>query len=115
MQRAADLIREQLSDASFGVQAFAECMCISRSVLLKKIEALAGEPPSELIKRARLRRGAELLLAHAGNVSEIALEVGFGNPGYFSECFRKEFGITPTGYQQSVQNPAAGDAGSSLP
>jgi signal transduction histidine kinase/DNA-binding NarL/FixJ family response regulator len=108
VQKAAEVIREHMSDPAFGVEAFAEDMCASRSLLLKKVEALTGESPSQLIRKARLKRAAELLAAHAGNIAQVALEVGFSNPAYFSECFRKEFGLTPSQYHHTVQNPPAG-------
>jgi signal transduction histidine kinase/ligand-binding sensor domain-containing protein/DNA-binding response OmpR family regulator len=104
LQKAAHVIQEHLSDVSFGVEAFAEEMAVSRSLLFRKMEALVGEAPSELIKRTRLNKAAKLLEANAGNVSEIALEVGFSNPSYFAECFRKQFGVTPTRYNNSHSN-----------
>jgi AraC-like DNA-binding protein len=53
-----------------------------------------------LIKRIRLSKAAKLLQSKQENISEIALDVGFSNPAYFSECFRKQFGVTPSQYQQ---------------
>lgn len=76
----------------------AENMAVSRSLLLKKIEALIGEPPSELIKRIKLNKAAKLIEKNFGNISEVALEVGFNNPSYFAECFRKQFGFSPSQY-----------------
>ena len=47
-----------------------------------------------------MKKAANLIEHHFGNLSEIALEVGFSNPAYFSECFKKHFGISPSQYQQ---------------
>ncbi len=98
LQNTVAVIATHMSDASFGVETLAAEMAVSRSVLLKKIEALVGEPPSELIKRTRLNRAAELIEGKFGNMSEIALEVGFNNPSYFAECFKKQFGTIPSHY-----------------
>jgi AraC-like DNA-binding protein len=87
-----------LSDTAFGVESLAEEMAVSRSVLLKKIEALVGEPPSELIKRTRLTTAAQLIERRFGNISEIALEVGFSSPSHFADCFKRQFGTSPSHY-----------------
>jgi AraC-like DNA-binding protein len=76
-------------------------MAVSRSFLLKKIEALTGEAPSELIKRTRLSQAANLIESDFGNVTEIAFAVGFSNPAYFAECFKKQFGCPPSHYRRS--------------
>jgi signal transduction histidine kinase/ligand-binding sensor domain-containing protein/DNA-binding response OmpR family regulator len=100
LERTVAAITKHISDVSFGVESLAAEVAVSRSVLLKKIEALVGEPPSELIKRTRLDRAAKLIEEGFGNISEIALEVGFNNPSYFAECFRKQFGLTPSQYHR---------------
>jgi AraC-like DNA-binding protein len=107
LQKAVEVVTEHIADTSFGVEEFADLMAVSRSLLFRKMEALLGEPPSEFIKRTRLSRAAQLIESKTGNVSEIALEVGFNNPSYFAECFRKQFGQTPTQYsRRSKQSPS---------
>jgi AraC-like DNA-binding protein len=101
LQNTVAVITEHMSDAGFGVETLAANMAVSTSVLLKKIEALVGEPPIELIKRTRLNKAAQLIECRFGNISEIALEVGFSNPSYFAECFKKQFGCTPSHYHRS--------------
>ncbi|MCL5029357.1 MAG: ATP-binding protein [Bacteroidetes bacterium] len=99
LQRTITNINEHISDSSFSVEKLADNMAVSRSLLLKKIEALIGEPPIELIKSTRMNKAAKLIESKFGNISEIAPEVGFNNPSYFAECFKKQFGVTPTQYQ----------------
>ena len=60
--------------------------------------------PGELIRRIRINKAAELIEKRFGNLSEIALEVGFNNPAYFSEAFKKQFGVTPSQYQHKFSN-----------
>jgi len=62
--------------------------------------SLVGETPIDLIKRVRLNRAAKLITQNFGNISEIALEVGFSNPAYFAQCFREQHGITPSEYER---------------
>jgi CheY-like chemotaxis protein/nitrogen-specific signal transduction histidine kinase len=101
LEKAVKIINEHLSDSLFGVESFASELAIGRTSLHKKVVALVGEPPGELIKRIRLSKAGILLKNKAGNISEIALEVGFNNPAYFSECFKKQFGVTPSQYQRN--------------
>jgi AraC-like DNA-binding protein len=101
LEKAIAVINKHISDVSFGVELFANNMSISRSLLFKKINSLTGESPLDLIKRIRLNKAAKLIQNNGGNISEIALEVGFNNPSYFSECFRKQFGVSPSQYHSS--------------
>ena len=101
LEKCIEVINKHIADTSFGVEVLAENMLVSRSVLLKKIEALIGESPIELIKRIRLHSAAKLIEKNFGNVSQIALEVGFNNPSYFAECFKKQFGVSPSQFHSS--------------
>jgi DNA-binding response OmpR family regulator len=100
VQNVVAIINEHVSDSAFSVESLAAEMAVSRSLLLKKLEALVGEPPHELIKRMRLNKAAQLIEGRFGNIAEIALEVGFENPSYFAECFKKQFGATPSHYHR---------------
>jgi signal transduction histidine kinase/DNA-binding response OmpR family regulator/ligand-binding sensor domain-containing protein len=104
LQKAFEIITQNISDASFTIETFAENLYVSKSLLRKKIVSLTGEPPVELVKRIRLKKAAELIEKNFGNLSEIALEVGFNNPAYFSECFKKQFGVSPSQYQPKKFN-----------
>ena len=98
LKKVFDTIMGNMSNPSFNVESLSELIAVSRSVLHKKIVSLTGEPPVELIRRIRLTKGAELIEKKFGNISEIALEVGFTNPAHFSEYFKKQFGVTPSQY-----------------
>jgi YesN/AraC family two-component response regulator len=102
MQRFVEIINKNLSNNELSIDFVVEKMSVSRSVLKKKISVLTGDSPAELIKRIRLSAAAKLIEQASGNISEIALEVGFTNPAYFSECFRKQFGISPSQYHQTI-------------
>jgi len=102
LQKAFNIVNQNLSDESFSVDTFAEGLLVSKSLLHKKLVSLTGEPPGELIRKIRLKKAANLIEGKFGNLSEIAFEVGFNNPAYFSECFKKEFGISPSQYQHNL-------------
>ena len=93
LQKVLDRITQHISDSSFSVELLSEDLGISRSVVHRKILSLTGETPGDLIRRIRLNKAAELIKKKFGNLSEIALEVGFNNPAHFSESFKKQFGV----------------------
>jgi len=100
LQKVFDLITRHVSNSSLNVESLTEDLALSRSVLHRKILSLVGETPGELIRRIRLKKAASLIEKNFGNLSEVALEVGFNNPAYFSEAFKKQFGMSPSQYQQ---------------
>ncbi len=98
LQRVMDTIEAQIGNPDFGVYDFGRKVGLSHSQLHRKIRALTDRSPIEFIRTLRLKRAADLLKQHFGNVAEIAYEVGFNNPSYFAECFRKLFGKSPSEY-----------------
>ena len=104
LQRSFDIVNKHISDSSFSVEMLAEELSISRSGLQKKIQSLIGETPGDLIRRIRLNKAAVLIRQKFGNLSEIALEVGYNNPAYFSEAFKRQFGTTPSQFLQKNNN-----------
>jgi AraC-like DNA-binding protein len=67
--------------------------------LHRKLKALSEKSTSEFIRLIRMKRAAEMILNGQGTISEIAYEVGFNDPSYFTKCFRNEFGIPPSEYK----------------
>jgi YesN/AraC family two-component response regulator len=104
LEKVIKSITDHISDASFSVEFLAESMSMNRAVLYRKIVSLTGQPPVELIRRIRLNRGAEMLEKKSGNISEIALNLGFNNPAYFSECFKKQYGVPPAKYISKIKS-----------
>lgn len=101
LRKLSSAIIDNISDSSFSVELLAETLAVSKSLLLKKTEALTGESPIELIKRIRLTKAAKLIENNFGNVTQVGLEVGFNNPSYFAECFKKQFGVAPSQYSKT--------------
>jgi DNA-binding response OmpR family regulator len=96
MIRAMDIIEKSMSNPEFGVNIFGKEIGMSHSQLYRKIHALTNFTPVELIRIMRLKRAASLLKQKYGNISEVAYETGFSSPSYFSDCFQKQFGKSPT-------------------
>jgi signal transduction histidine kinase/DNA-binding response OmpR family regulator len=97
-----EIIEKNLSDPEFKVEQLAKKLYLSRATLYRKIHALTGEPPHRFIRSYRLKRAAQLLKARFGNVGEVALEVGFTNISYFSQCFKEKFHQLPSEYLDTV-------------
>ena len=95
LQRAVKIVHEHLSDSQFSTEQFGEQIGMSRMQLHRKLKALTGQSTNEFIKSIRLKHAVVLLKQRSGNVSEIAFEVGFESPAYFSKCFQKQFGVSP--------------------
>lgn len=93
------MIEKNLSDSDFNVDQLAKKLYMSRATLYRKIHALTGEPPHRFIRSYRLNRATQLMKANFGNVSEVAMEVGFTNVSYFSQCFKEKFHQLPSEFQ----------------
>jgi len=96
--RARSVVENHLGDEAFDVECFSDEMHLSRTQMHRKLRALINQSATEFIRTVRLNRARMLLSNKTGNISEIALEVGFSNPAYFAECFRKQYGQTPSEY-----------------
>ena len=94
--RIRGIVEERLSDSSFEIDQLARLAGMSRSQLFRKVKALTGQSPSLFIRAIRLQRGKELLETTEMNVSEVAYEVGFSTPAYFSDAFTETYGVRPS-------------------
>ena len=99
--KALALVEENIANPDFSVEKLSRELGISRVHLYKKLTALTGKTPIEFIRIMRLKRAAQLLGKSQLSVSEIAYEVGFNDPRYFSRYFKVEFGVLPSQYEKS--------------
>jgi signal transduction histidine kinase/ligand-binding sensor domain-containing protein/DNA-binding response OmpR family regulator len=103
-KKVLEVIDKNLSSESFGVEELSKEIGMHRSTLSRKIIQITGTSPQELIKSQRLKKAAQLLLASGLTVSEIAYDVGFTDPKYFSRSFKAYFGMLPTEFIQANKN-----------
>jgi signal transduction histidine kinase/DNA-binding response OmpR family regulator len=101
LQKLHEHIHDNLSDAEFGVPQLAEVALLSQMQLYRKLKALTDRTPSQFIRSYRLQQGLVLLERGELNVSEVAYEVGFTDPNYFSRTFQKEFKRNPSSFLSS--------------
>ncbi len=94
-QKLTDILEKNISNEEFGVSELSKEIGMSRSQLHRKLIGLLDMNASNFIRNYRLKRGRELLMNHAGSISEVAYMVGFNSPAYFTKCYREYFGVTP--------------------
>ena len=98
LQKALNILEENLMDHLFGVESLSEELGMSRMQLHRKLKALTKLSPGSFIRMMRLKRAAEILSKGGGNVAEVSWQVGFQDPSYFSKCFQKQYGKKPSDY-----------------
>ena len=96
-----EVIEARLADSEVSVEDLAADMNLSRVQLYRKVKAVTGSSPVELLRTSRLNRGYQLLLTSDLSISEIAYQVGFTAPSYFTKCFKEEFGTLPGDVRQN--------------
>ena len=101
LQNLATYIEQHL-DEEIHIEDLSEELALSRSNLYNKVKALSGYSPSMFLRKYRLNRARELLTQHAGNVSEIAYQVGYPNVSFFSRIFKEEFGRSPKNFVVNI-------------
>jgi AraC-like DNA-binding protein len=95
LKKIGDILEAHFADEGFGNVQLASRLHISESQLFRKLKALTGQSTALFIRSYRLHKGKEKLENTQLTVSEIAYEVGFSDPAYFSRTFAQEFGVSP--------------------
>lgn len=95
VERLRKVIQDNLSDSELSVEKIGGEVGLSRVQLYRKVKALTGYSPVEMVRKARLARAKYYLQASEKNISEVAYAVGFTSPSYFSKCYKEEYGVQP--------------------
>ncbi len=104
LERLQGIINEHLGTVTFGVDALAEEMGLSRRQLLRKVKALLDQTPNQLIRQLRMERAGQLLAAEIATVKEVAYQVGFRSDSQFRKAFHAHFGMSPTAYMTANED-----------
>lgn len=104
MDIVMEVMEKNYDNSEFGVQELADEMRMNRSVLSKKLNAEAGQPTAQFIRNYRLDIAKKMITENAANrnITEIAYRVGFNDPKYFTRCFTKQYGVSPSSYKDSL-------------
>lgn len=95
LKQLRKIIQENLANSDLSVEQIGDEIGLSRVQLYRKVKALTGYSPVEIVRKARLTRARHLLQTTERTVSEVAYAVGFSTPSYFSKCYKDEFGESP--------------------
>ena len=96
-----EIVKANISNQELDVSVIYQTLGMSRANFYRKVKAVTGLSPIELIKDIRLEAGAKLLKESNMNVSEIAQHIGFSSRSYFARSFKAVYGMSPTEYQES--------------
>jgi CheY-like chemotaxis protein/ligand-binding sensor domain-containing protein/nitrogen-specific signal transduction histidine kinase len=99
LNKLVGMIQDNIGDTDFSVPQLAGLMGLSQMQLYRKLKALVDQTPTAFIRKYRLEKGKSLLKTTTLSISEIAYEVGFSDPNYFSRVFHKEFGGPPNQFR----------------
>ena len=109
VDQVMEVVHNNYKNAYFDVGDFAEALGVSRSLLNKKLQSLIGESANQLMRSYRMKIAKELILKNRStrdmNISEIAFSVGFNDSKYFTRCFTKQYGISPSAMLKGETNP----------
>jgi signal transduction histidine kinase/DNA-binding response OmpR family regulator/ligand-binding sensor domain-containing protein len=100
LQSIINSIEQHLEKSEFDLEQLSSDLNMSKSTLYRKIKSMTGLTPLDFIRNIKMKRACMMLHTQQINLSEVAYAVGFSNPTYFYKCFKGEFGVTPSEYQQ---------------
>ena len=105
-------LEKKISDENLRIEDMAEAVNMGRTVFYGKIRSIVGMSPSDFLRKLRMQRAEDLIARSRMNFSQIAFSVGFSDPKYFTKCFKKETGMTPSEYRQKNRsgNPPSPDS-----
>ncbi len=105
MDIVMEVMEKNYDNSEFGVQELADEMRMNRSVLSKKLNAEAGQPTAQFIRNYRLDIAKKMITENVSNrnITEIAYRVGFNDPKYFTRCFTKQYGVSPSAFKESLE------------
>ena len=101
LKKAVSFIENNFENENYGVDDFVSDMAIGRTRLYQKLNDLTGLSIKEFILDIRLKRACQLLRETEYNIAEISTMTGFASPKYFSVCFKRHFGLSPSEFKNS--------------
>ena len=101
LKEVISTVEREMGNDDFNVESLAAIMLMNQNTFYKKFKSLTGLTLVEFVRDMRLQRAKQLFDIGGSNVSEVAYEVGFNNPKYFSTCFKEKYHVSPSEYVKS--------------
>ena len=105
IEKITQLVEDNLSSEKIDITYLSDKMCMSGSTLYRKMKALTGLSTNEYIRKVKMQNTERILLEGKYNISEIAYKIGMNSTGYFRQCFKDEFGVSPSDYLKQFTSP----------
>ena len=96
MKRVMEIMHEQMDNSKLTIDEFAQELGMGRTVFYQKLKSIVGLSPIDFVREMRIKRAKQLMETGEYNVSTIAYMTGFNDPKYFSKCFKKKYGVSPS-------------------
>lgn len=103
MQQVMAFMEEQMENTDITIEDFANKLMLSRTVFYRKLKSIVGLTPIDFVREMRIKRAAQLIESNEYSFSQIAYMTGFSDPKYFSRCFKKLTGFTPSEYKEKKE------------
>ena len=100
MEKLVKFIEERIGDENLKIDDMANAVGMGRTVFYGKIKAIVGLAPSDFLRKLRMQRAEDLIVRSNLTFSQVSFSVGFSDPKYFTKCFKKETGMTPSEYRK---------------
>lgn len=104
LQNITRVVEENLDTDNVNINFLSDKMFMSNSTLYRKVKALTGISTNEFVRKIKMKNAEQLLLEGKYTISEVSFRVGMNSPVYFRQCFKEEFGITPSEYLKQLKS-----------
>ena len=102
MDKLMKFIEEHIDDDGLRIDDMAEAVNMGRTMFYENVRRIVGLSPSDFLRQVRMQRARQLIVKSRQSVAQIAYSVGFTDPKYFTKCFKKDTGMTPSEYKEKM-------------
>ncbi|SHG03409.1 Signal transduction histidine kinase [Dysgonomonas macrotermitis] len=106
LQKVEEIIESNIDNSDFLIEDLVSAMAMSRTVFFKKLKSLTGYSPIEFVRNIKIKHAAKLITNNNEyTIKEISFMIGISDTKYFTQCFKKIFGTTPSEYRNQHREP----------